>query len=294
MSRLSLPTGLALAALTLASVRPAAAITTIAQDSADSAAYSGGTFDGLNGGTGFNAFSVVNDSNNTNGRFVSQTPAKPTSPIGSGPNSSAFDIYNYAPQGVNTIDATRSFNFTNTGTVTTPLTVGSTFFTDFRNTGIVAGGFVGYTLRNTTGTPLFQFGFIGGQQNYFFGNGSNYFSGVGDSSNTDTGLFYTAGGLHTSLTLTAPTTYSFSVQRLVDSSATVFTGTLGTGGAIDRVVFSDNLGGTDSDVQFNNLKITAADVAAAPEPSQMAALTICAMGLGGLMLVRRRQNMRLA
>ena len=278
MSRLSLPVGLALAALTLTSVRPAAAITTIAQDSADDSAYGGpsnsnisGTINGNNGGTGFNAFSLVNNPNNVNGSFIAHG-----SPIGSGTYSNAFNLFNSSS--IISIDATRSF--------TTPLAVGSTFSTDFRNTGITGPlGFVAYTLRDTTGTTLFKFDFIGGQNDYFYGDGT---------TRADTGLFYTQGGLHTSLTLTTPMTYSFSVQRLGDASPSTFTGTLGTGGAIDRVVFTDNGNGDNSDTQFNNLKITAPNVAAAPEPSQMAALAICALGLGGLMLARRRQNMRLA
>ena len=282
MSRLSLPAGLILAAITLAAVRPAAAITVIAQDDADNAAYSaayssGSNFNGLNGGTGFNAFSTA-ATLDPYGNYI-----KSGSPIGSGTDGKAFNLYNDDTE--KRVDATRSFNFTNTGAGTTPLTVGSTFSADFKNLGIANGGFVGYTLRDTLGTTLFQFGFIGGTQNYFFGDGT---------TSTDTGLFYTSGGLHTSVTLTAPTTYSFSVQRLSDASPTVFTSTLGAGGAIDRVVFSDIGGGKGSDTQFNNLSITGPDVTAAPEPSQMAALSICALGLGGLMLARRRQNMRLA
>ena len=267
MFRLSLPAGLVLAALTLAAVRPVAAITTIAQDSADDAVYSSGTFDGLNGGTGFNPFVVVNNASSTNGSFIATG-----SPIGSGASNKAFNLYNYAPQGVNTIDATRSF--------TTPLTTGSTFSADFKNLGIANGGFVGYTLRNTAGSTLFQFGFIGGTNNYFFGDGT---------TSTDTGLFYTSGGLHTSVTLTAPTTYSFSVQRLSDVSPTVFTGTLGSSGAIDRVVFSDNFGGQDSDVQFNNLSITNS-VSAAPEPSQLAGLAFTGLGAFGLVMKARKRR----
>lgn len=266
MFRFSLSAGLVLAALTLAAVQPAAAAT-LAFDSADDAAYSGGgDFNGLNGGNGFNPFVIVNDGANTNGRFIATG-----SPIGSGASTKAFDLYNYAPQGVNTIDATRSF--------TAPLTTGSTFSADFKNLGIANGGFVGYTLRNTAGSTLFQFGFIGGTNNYFFGDGT---------TSTDTGLFYTSGGLHTSVTLTAPTTYSFSVQRLSDASPSVFTGTLGSSGAIDRVVFSDNFGGQDSDVQFNNLSITGPAV---PEASSSIGLGVMlALGGVGLVLTARKRR----
>ena len=268
MFRLSLPAGLVLAALTLAAVRPAAAITTIAQDSADDAVYSSGAFDGINGGTGFNAFSVVNNANSTNGSFVVNG-----SPIGSGASNRAFNLYNFDGQGISAIDATRSF--------TTPLTVGSTFSTDFKNHFIDPSGFVGYTLRNTTGTTLFKFGFIGGGNAYTYGDGT---------TTNSTFLGFTDNGLHTDFTLTSPTNYSFSVLRLGDTSASVFTGTLGTGGAIDRVVFSDIGGGNSSNTHFNNLSITAADVAAAPEPSQLAGLAFTGLGAFGLVLKARKRR----
>ena len=262
-----------LAALTLAAVRPAAAAT-LAFDSANDAVYNGGTFDGINGGTGFNAFSVVNNASTTNGSFIATG-----SPIGSGASTKAFNLYNYDGQGISAIDATRSFNFTNTPTVTTPLTVGSTFSTDFKNHFIANDGFVGYTLRNTTGTTLFKFGYIGGQNAYTYGDGT---------TTNSTLVAFTDNGLHTDFTLTSPTNYSFSVLRLGDASPSVFTGTLGAGGAIDRVVFSDIGGGNSSDTQFNNLSITGPAV---PEASSSIGLGVM-LALGGVGLVLKARKRR--
>ena len=277
MSQLSRSAGIALAALGLGLMHPAQAQTTIiAQDNANDTAYNSGAFNGFNGGTGFNAFSVVNNLNTSVGSFIATG-----SPIGSGTSNKAFNLYNYNVQGVSTIDAVRSFNFTNVGTVTTPLTVGSTFSTDFKNHYIDSGGFVGYTLRDTTGTTLFKFGFIGGGSAYTYGDGT---------TTSSTLLGFTDNGLHTDFTLTSPTNYSFSVLRLGDASPAVFMGTLGTGGAIDRVVFSDIGGGNSSDTQFNNLAVTMPNASAAPEPSQTAYLAFTMFGLAALILKARRRS----
>ena len=289
MSRLSRSASLALAALGLALMHPAQAQTIIyAQD--DASAYitdfmgtgaNNTTITQPNHGTGFNPLVFQNTGSSYAGWYLGAGE-----PVGTGTNNNTFSLY-AGPD--NYTSATRSFNFSPNGVTppvagaTTPLLAGQTFATSFQNHYISNGNTVGFSLANSAGAALFTFDFLGGTNDYR----------VTDATGTITDFVpgYTEAGLDTSFTLTGANTFTFSAAKRVGSVSHSYSGTVG--GAIDRIVYFDNHGGPSSDVKWSAMSITT-PVAAAPEPSQMAVLAICALGLGGLMLARRRQNMRLA
>jgi len=293
MSRLSLPAGLILAAITLAAALPASATIIYAQDDASAYATPGdfvgpgtnpNTVTQSNHGTGFNPFVFKS----TAGAYAGWYFQSGNTAIGTGTNKNTFELYSSTNA---TATATRSFDFNPDGVTTivpgatTPLFTGQTLNASFQNSGIAAGHTVGFSLADSTGAALFTFDFLGGTAPYRFT----------DSSGTTTTPFlpYTSGGQNTSFLLTGANAYTFTATNIAGTGGTVtHSGTFT--GAIDRIVYFSKGSSDGGQVHFSALSITGPDVAAAPEPSQMAALSICALGLGGLMLARRRQNMRLA
>jgi len=292
MSRLSRSASLALAALGLALIHPAQAQTIIyAQD--DASAYASDFVSvGINNtsstqpnhGTGFNSFVFQDTGSSYAGWYLDSGKA-----VGTGTGQKSFGIYADLTA---TTTATRSFNFSPDGVTpivagaTTPLFAGQTLNASFQNRDIATGKTVGFSLENTAGTALVTFDFLGGTADYRI-PGS-----VPTSPPTPPVLPYTSGGLNTSFTLTGANAYTFTATNIDGTGSVTQSGTFT--GAIDRIVYFDNQAGPNSDTAFSALSITGPAAAAAPEPSQMAVLAICALGLGGLMLARRRQNMRLA
>ena len=290
MSRLSRSASLALAALGLALIHPAQAQTTstFAQD--DASSYTTGfvgpgsnpsTVTQPNHGTGFNPF-VFQSSAGTYAGWYFQSG---NTAIGTGTGQNAFELYSSTDA---TATATRSFNFSPDGVTppvagaTTPLLTGQTLSASFQNRDIATGHTVGFSLADSTGTGLFTFDFLGGTAPYRF---------TDSSGTTNSALPYTQGGQNTSFLLTGANAYTFSATNIDGTGTVTQSGTFT--GAIDRIVYFCNGSSNGGAVNFSALSITA-PAAAAPEPSQMAVLAICALGLGGLMLARRRQNMRLA
>jgi len=286
--RLSLPAGLVLAALTLTAAVPASA-STFAQD--DASAYTTGfvgpgsnpsTVTQPNHGTGFNPF-VFQSSAGTYAGWYFQSG---NTAIGTGTGQNAFELYSSTDA---TATATRSFNFSPDGVTppvagaTTPLLTGQTLSATFQNRDIATGHTVGFSLENSAGAGLFTFDFLGGTAPYRF---------TDSSGTTNSALPYTQGGQNTSFLLTGANAYTFSATNKDGTGTVTHSGTVT--GAIDRIVYFCNGSSDKGDVNFSALSITGPAAAAAPEPSQMAVLAICALGLGGLMLARRRQNMRLA
>jgi len=283
MSRLSLPPGIILAAITLAAALPASATIIYAQD--DASAYTTGfvgpgtnpsTVTQPNHGTGFNPFVFQSSTGHYAGWYFQSG----NTAIGTGTGQNAFELYSSTDA---TATATRSFDFSPAG-ATTPLLTGQTLSASFQNSGIATGHTVGFSLADSTGAALVTFDFLGGGADYR----------LTDSSGTTTisTLPYTSGGQNTSFLLTGANAYTFSATNIDNTGTVTQSGTFT--GAIDRIVYFANGSSDGGQVHFSALSITGPDVAAAPEPSQMAALAICALGLGGLMLARRRQNMRLA
>ena len=291
MSRLSRSAGIALAALGLGLIHPAQAQTTVTYAQDDASAYTTGfvgagtnpnTVTQPNHGTGFNPFVFQSSAGNFAGWYLQSG----NTAIGTGTGQNTFGIY-ASTDAITT--ATRSFNFSPNGVTppvagaTTPLLTGQTLNATFQNRDIATGKTAGFSLADSTGAALFTFDFLGGTSNYRFTDGTG---------TTTSSLGYTQGGLNTSFLLTGANAYTFTTTRLSDSAFSSQSGTFT--GAIDRIVYFCNGSSNNGDVNFSALSITGPAAAAAPEPSQMAVLAICALGLGGLMLARRRQNMRLA
>ena len=291
MSQLSRSAGIALAALGLGLIHPAQAQTTVTYAQDDASAYTTGfvgagtnpnTVTQSNHGTGFNPFVFKSSSGNFAGWYLQSG----NTAIGTGTGQNTLGIYASTDA---TTTATRSFDFSPDGVTpivpgaTTPLLTGQTLNASFQNRDIATGHSVGFSLADSTGAALFTFDFLGGTSNYRFTDGTG---------TTTSSLGYTQGGLNTSFLLTGANAYTFTTTRLSDSAFSSQSGTFT--GAIDRIVYFCNGSSNNGDVNFSALSITGPAAAAAPEPSQMAVLAICALGLGGLMLARRRQNMRLA
>ena len=291
MSQLSRSAGIALAALGLGLMHPAQAQTTVTYAQDDASAYTTGfvgagtnpnTVTQPNHGTGFNPFVFQSSAGNFAGWYLQSG----NTAIGTGTGQNTLGIYASTDA---TTTATRSFDFSPDGVTpivpgaTTPLLTGQTLNASFQNRDIATGHSVGFSLADSTGAALFTFDFLGGTSNYRFTDGTG---------TTTSSLGYTQGGLNTSFLLTGANAYTFTTTRLSDSAFSSQSGTFT--GAIDRIVYFCNGSSNNGDVNFSALSITGPAAAAAPEPSQMAVLAICALGLGGLMLARRRQNMRLA
>lgn len=240
----------------------AQATVTIAQDSAQN--YDGQTeYAASNGGSGFSgpftftgSGSEFLDNANTNGF---------TGGIGyiNSANGISFGLYGQET-------ATRQF--------TLPLTPGETFSLDFDNGFVSSGQSDTYQLLNSSGASVFTFGFTGGGNSY-------------KANGVDTGLGFTSDGLSTSLTITSPTTYSFSVTKLGNNSGSYSgTGTFSGIGPITAfsVTNPDANGGTGEKLFFNNVSVAAP--ASAPEPSPMVTLSMGLLGICGLARARRRRS----
>lgn len=142
----------------------------------------------------------------------------------------------------------------------------------------------GYNDGGTASVSLLN---AGGSTGALFYNGSN---GVLSFNGTDTGNGFKPGADHLVYTLTSPTAYTFTL-----SGADSYTGT----GTFTSPITGFQVQQTDSgstapdhNAYFNNLSVTANSPSAAPEPSQMGALVIMGLGLGGLLLRRRMSTGR--
>ena len=284
MSRLSLPVGLVLAALTLTAALPASA-STFAQD--DASAYTSdfvgagtnpNTVTQPNHGTGFNPFVFQSSAGNYAGWYLQSSNAA----IGIGTNQNTFGIYASTDA---TATATRSFDFSPDGVTpitpgaTTPLFTGQTLSTSFQNRDIATGKTVGFSLENSAGTGLFTFDFLGGTAPYRF---------TDSSGTTNSALPYTQGGQNTSFTLTGANAYTFTATNIDGTGSVTQSGTFT--GAIDRIVYFCNGSSNGGDVNFSALSITGP--AAVPEASSSIGLGVMlALGGVGLVLnVRKRRH----
>ncbi len=246
--------------------------TIIASDNASG--YSGGNYNGQNQGFGFGAFQISPATNDGNsGAFIGDSNSN-GGQGGPGINTTgkAFGMYETVQNTVFNIN--RPF--------ATTLKTGDVFSMSF-DSGFITGGFVGFGLQDAVGNDRFNFNFIGGQAVYR----------VRDSTgDVNTTLGFTDGGLSVSFSLTSATTYSFTGTRNSDSATFTRTGSLIAGtntGAIARLqVFdSQNQGGQQNDLFFNNLQITSATVV--PESGAATLLLIgSALPLVGLVIRRKK------
>ena len=254
--RLTTP-ALLVAAACLVSAGSARAAVTLASDSADNAAYTTfGGVNGMNGGSGFTAWSVVSTGAATNGgSFINSGSYDAT-----GLPGRVFDLYENGNGALNSgvTTATRGF--------ATPLVPGATFaFTDvlhFANGTDVNGNAtssLGFSLQNAGGTNLLTLAVGGGTAGY----------SLTDANRT--------GAVQTNIPYNYQTAFTFAFT--LNDAAGGYTlnvaggglpsGGVNVSGSINvasglpsAVAIFNNDGGFSSDVQFSNLSITAV-----PEPT---------------------------
>ena len=271
--------------LLLVPIAGQASTTIVYTDNAANSAYASGYAGNGAGTPGFGAFSVATTTTGGGaaGTFIGSASATENGSVGgaldtAGKSFGTFANGNSGGVGDPSVTVSRAFNIADqpTGLVNT----GDAFSLDFA-TGYNDG------VAGTSGVSLTNSG--GKVGSFFFQkqNGTSpedfYFNGV------DTLKGYSNGILHLTYTLTSATTYSFASTGAITYSGTGTYGSPITGFLVQQTNSAGN--NADHDAFFNNLSLTAAaapSLTAAPEPSQMAAISFMVLGLGGL-LVRRRQ-----
>jgi hypothetical protein len=232
----------------------------LASDTASDPAYAGGNYAGLNGGTGFGAWSV----SGSGGTFIGDSSNNGTSPSGNINTSlRSFGFYggNGTPVGETAVRP-----------LIGNLLVSQIIKADFDN-GFIDTGFAdGISFGNASGAR-FTFQFPGGASTYQV---------IGSTTQNTTHTF-TADGMRTSFTLTGADTYSFTVTYNTGTpTSETFTGTLGgtSGSGIDRITLfnNQNHGNPAWDAYANSLSVT-------PEPGTLGLAGFAALGL----LARRRR-----
>ena len=168
---------------------------------------------GSTGGNGFGAWSLTASGNA--GHFLASNEANLT--VGS---AKGFGLY---ASGGGVATATRNFN--------NAMEAGDTFMLEFDNNWVDNGGQVGFSLTDSSGTSRLRFYFIGGEQFYR----------VSDSiTGRQTGIPYRDSGLTVYVTLDQNGGYTLV------AGGSSFSGTLGGGGAISRLVVQNNNAGPET------------------------------------------------
>jgi hypothetical protein len=218
------------------------ALAVIATDNASNAPYNDDWQVGDNGGSGFAAWSTINNSGGggSGGGFLANNNTESQINVG----GDAWGVFGHSG-GVG--QAIRSFSVGMNPT--------EAFFIDMDNGSIDTGGTVGFGLRNSSGNNLVEFFFVGGQSTY------RYNSAGGSVS---TGVGFTNQGLRLQLTLTDADSFTLAIDRLVDGVGTNVTTVSGDlinalgGQVISQLrLFNANAGSPNShNVFYNNLLIT--------------------------------------
>ena len=242
---------LALSAISLLSLAGTSSASTLASDNASNATYSGGQYGGLNGGTGFLAWSVTG-SNNSNadafyGSYVGAT----------GQGTTSFALYS---GDVNTgafANAVRPFDGA--------FAAAQTFSADLGNTTVGTNGLVGLSLQDSGGTTQFN----------LQSNGATW-SLVTGSTTINLGTDTAGTSYHFTLTYNGGSGYSYTFTGATPGDNLTTTATIN---GIIQANFFDYQQGSNQNFGFNNLAIV-------PEPNTWA---IVLLGVGGLAVVLRRR-----
>lgn len=240
----------------------------LASDNASDPAYSSGFATGTNGGTGFGAWTIAATSG---GAFINGTSNDQTNlpaPV--------FNIWNDAGDaGVLDTDVTTA-NRPFTGA----LSPGQSFsFSDVLHWGrSVTGGIaslLGWSLLDSSGHPVLDFHSGGGFDGYYLTDKNNSLlqdTNVQYNYDSADQFKFTLNDASGDYTLT-------TTGASVSGGSETITGQIdmSTGGPAEFLIYNNN-GGTNSDLQFNNLAITV------PEPAVFATASV-----GLLALLRRRR-----
>jgi len=221
---------------------------------------------GVNGGTGFAAWSSP-QTGGGGGVFTGSSTANGnhTSP-GIDTSSKSWGMYCNGST-VNANYSRMSRLFTAGTTPSAVLQPNQTFTIDMDNGFVATSGIVGFSLQNSSGNDVFSFKFIGGGSSFQI-NGATPSTSIG----------YTKTGLRVKVTLTSSTAYTVSAYEPNTSSTVIGpnTGSLmnPTGGqSIDRVIlYTDGTGsGSDYDMFFNSMGISCPSFTVTAPTSQ----TVC-------------------
>jgi hypothetical protein len=248
-----------------------------AADYATNSTYAGGWSAGQNGGFGFGPWSF----NNGSGSPVQQK-MDPGTGFGNALGT-AWTLFNPNAAGGDVANAGRSF---------TPLYVGQRLSLVIDNPTQTLN-YRGYTISFNNGTDnyapgganvgqqvaAYQFDYFdyGAYRNWHIGDGIG--NAVTPLLNTDTA----PKGMRLDLTLTSATTYSMTLTPLNGATPYTQSGTLKTGGPIDWLQFQF-YNTTENPAAATDFYISSMTII--PEPST---LTFGALGLGGLLFLRRRK-----
>lgn len=247
-----------LTALAVGALGASAQAAIVAMDSAADGVYTGGNIHGLNGGFGFGPWTANPSMNGGTGGNFQFTSSQNGNGSSGNIDSSGRSWGAYANSG-NTTTISRAI----TASLGTPMTV----WMDFDNGWIDNGSEVYASIGS------YQFGFTGGQSDYW------YDLGTGRQSS---GLGFTADGLRLKLVLNATGGYNFSATNLASNSVWA-SAQLFTGGNIPTFLSLTNVnagGGSSNNAYINNMKVEAV-----PEPT-----TMLALGLGLSAIARRRKT----
>jgi hypothetical protein len=248
-----------------------------ASDNASDPAYTGGNFDGVNGGFGFGAWQLNQAvSTSSSGWFVGSSTNNAGGSSGGIDSTGAKSWGGYGNNGASAL-AVRPF--------TGDLDVGQTFAIDIDSGWIGTGAAVGLSLRNSAGQNLVKVFYRGGDatDSYKLNDGAG---------SRNLGVPFTGNGLHLEITLGAGDTYSGTLTA-AGGAPVIFAGTLMTrsgGEDVTQVrLFNNNAAGTTGganwDAFFNNMEIQPASPVV-PEPST---IVLVGVGLAGALMIRRRK-----
>ena len=219
-------------------------------DNASSAAYTGGNFNGANGGSGFGPWVLTPSANTGSASWFVGSAASNAGGSSGGIDSSGGKSWGARANNGAVASAVRSFS-------SGSLVVGQTFSIDMDNGWVEAGDSVGFDLQNSSGQTLLEISYVGF-------NASGTYSVTDASGQHSVGVSYTDGGVHMTVTLTSPTTYAATMKPLAGAS-TPFSGTLmspsGGQGITQVRLFNANAAagmvGSNWDVFWNNLQVSA-------------------------------------
>ncbi|MCE9560039.1 MAG: PEP-CTERM sorting domain-containing protein [Armatimonadetes bacterium] len=239
----------------LVAVMATSANAQLAYDNAADAVYTGGNINGLNGGYGFNAW-VANPPSNTGTAGNFQFTSSQNGNGSSGNIDSSGKSFGLYSNSNDFSQIFRSFNVSMVGARTISM--------DWDN------GYIDQGMRAYAQIGSYQFGFIGGQANYYYDIGAGQ---------VDSGLPFTTDGLHLKLVLNGTGGFHFSASPYSSSSVWAAASLSGANVPVLIGATSINTGnGSSNNSYLNNMKITGV----VPEPGSLLVL-----GLGFVALSRR-------